>query len=92
MTDVVHKAVWDKQIKVTFLDLIRSDSAYWRQGHISWKLSWQDGKLINTKNGEEIFAYHFVESKNKPGFDITPCIDKIKKISISDKKIECNVY
>jgi len=92
MTEVVHKANSKKIIKAVFKDLIKSDRMYMRQRRTNWKLLWQDNKLIDSKNNKDIFAYHFVESKNRPSFDINPCIDKIKRFSITENKIECEEH
>ena len=88
MTEVVHKAAWDKQIKVVFRDLISSDRRFRRLGRKSWKLSWQAGKLIDTYDSEDLFAYHFVDSKNNPAFYVKSSRDNMKKFTISDKGIE----
>ena len=89
MTDIVHKASRAKQIKVIFKDLIRSDRAFRRLGRTSWILSWQKGNLTDRKRGDELFAFHFVDSKNNPEFVVESVADHTEKFTISDMGIEC---
>lgn len=89
MTELVFKASHKKSIKVVFRDLIKSDRAYARQGRKGWKISWQDGKVKDVIKGEDLFAFHFIDSKNDPGFVNNGCIDNLRKFTITEHKIEC---
>jgi len=89
MTDIVHKASKEKQVKVIFKDLVRSDRAFRRKGRDRWIISWQDGKLTDTNDGDDILAFHFVDSKNDPAFDIKSFVETAENFIISDKGIEC---
>ena len=92
MTDVVHIASSRNNINAMFQDSLRSDRAFRRQGHKKWKLSWQNGKLINTANGEEILAYHFVDSKSNPEFLVKLGTQNIRDFNISNMEIDCTNY
>jgi hypothetical protein len=92
MTDIVHKAYRAKQIKVIFKDLIKSDRAFRRQGHRSWKISWQKGYLRDRERGDDLFAFHFIDSKNNPEFVVEPVADYSEGFTISDKRIECILH
>jgi len=92
MTDIVFKASRASRIKVIFMDLIRSDRAFRRQGRRSWIISWQKGKLRDRKLGDELFAFHFVDSKNNPEFVVESVTDHIENFTISDKGIECGLH
>jgi len=89
MTELVYKAAHEKSIKAIFSDLIRSDRAFRRQGQKYWAISWQDGKLTDNKTGEDLCAFHFIDSKDKPGFVITPCAVDAERFTVTEKKIEC---
>lgn len=89
MTELVFKAMHDKLIKAVFNDLIKSDRVYHRQGRKDWRISWQEGNLADSSNGEDLCAFHFVDSKNKSGFAINSCVDNMRKITITEHKIEC---
>jgi len=89
MTELVYKAAHEKSIKAIFSDLIKSDRAFRRQGHEDWAISWQDGGLTDNKNGEDLCAFHFIDSKDKPGFVIAPCAINAERFTITEKKIEC---
>jgi len=88
MTDIVHKASRAGQISVIFKDLLRSDRAFRRIGRSSWIFSWQKGNLMDRTHGLELFAFHFIDSKNNPEFVVEPVADYSEGFSISDKKIE----
>ncbi len=92
MTDIIHKASRARQIKVIFKDLIRSDRAFRRSGHSSWILSWHEGNLTDRKRGDELFAFHFVDSKNNPEFVVESVADHTEKFTISDRGIECILH
>jgi len=92
MTELVYIATNEKSIKAIFSDLIKSDRAFRRQGHEDWAISWQDGRLTNNKNGEDLCAFHFIDSKDKPGFMIHTCAEDARKFTISEKKIECEQH
>ncbi len=92
MTEMVHKASRTGQIKVVFRDLIRSDRAFIRQGRNSWKLSWMDGMLTDTRNGKELFAFHFVDSKTDPEYTVEPMEDHTDKFTITERGIDCLLH
>jgi len=85
----VFKASRARRIKVIFKDFIRSDRAFRRQGRRSWIISWQKGKLRDRNLGDELFAFHFVDSKNNPEFVVESVTDHSENFTISDLEIEC---
>jgi hypothetical protein len=89
MTEIVYKASRARQIKIIFTDLIKSDRAFRRLGRSSWSISWQKGNLADRKRGDELFAFHFVDSKDNPEFNIESVNNHTEKFVISDKGIEC---
>lgn len=89
MTDLVYKAAHDKSIKAVFRELIKSDRALLRQGQNDWTISWKEGRLTNVKNGKDLCVFHFIDSKDKPGYVINPCSDNVGRFNITEKKIEC---
>lgn len=92
MTDMVHKAGRAQQLKVIFKDLIRSDRAFRRMGRNNWNLSWQNGILRDRNGGVELFAFHFVDSKNNPDFVVDLVDNNTEKFTISDRGIECRLH
>ena len=88
MTDLVLKAGREKKILPVFRDLIQSDRAWTRQGRKSWKVTWENGKLKDNSNGRELFAFHFVDNKVKPGFLPEIHDGSFEKFTITEKKIE----
>ncbi len=88
MTELVFKARHEKLIKVVFRDLIKSDRAFARQGRKNWEISWQDGKLRDPGRDENLFAFHYIDSKNKPGFVSRKCVDNKREFKITEHKIE----
>ncbi len=55
-------------------------------------LSWQKGNLRDRKHGNELLAFHFVDSKNNPEFVVEPMVDYTEEFTISDKRIECILH
>jgi hypothetical protein len=92
MTDMVHKASRAKHLNVIFKELIRSDRAFRRMGRNTWNLSWQKGILRDRNCGAELFAFHFVDSKNNSDFVVDLVDNNTEKFTISDQGIECSMH
>ena len=68
MTEIIGLKAQQNIIDVHFGNLLHSDRYYKRIRYYNWCLNWKDGKLIDSKNEKEIFAFHFVDLKNQVGF------------------------
>lgn len=68
----ISEVVWQENtkgnLKALFIDLLKSDREYARVQKNDWKLRWEKGKLYTNYDKNEIFSFHFVDSKSKPGF------------------------
>jgi hypothetical protein len=72
ITDVINENMTEMEIKVLFWDYAETD----KKIDVGEKeFYWKDGKMYKTKSGQEIKMYHFVDKKNKTGFDISGNVD-----------------
>lgn len=87
MTEVVWFNTKRLKIKSWFNELLLSDRYFNRINYKNWKLIWDHGKLIDEKNGKRIFAFHFVDLKHKPAWEIPEINDVKNRFSITTKGI-----
>ena len=59
------------KLKVLRLDFVKSDMYYEKQHIENWRVKWEEGQLFDYMGKKEIMYFHFLLSKNKPGFHIT---------------------
>jgi hypothetical protein len=87
MTDIIFQQVRKKQITASFNDLLCSDRSFNRRGKKSWELQWIQGALKDLSNNREIFSFHFVDSKSRHDFHITPAQPFPDSFTLTEKGI-----
>ena len=69
-TEVLHKEIKEKKIKVAFRNIISSDVAHYRVGMKNWKISYMKGILYDLMEGKQIPVFHFKDLKNSTNFSV----------------------
>ncbi len=87
MTEVVWFNTKQLKIKSYFNELLLSDRHFKRIKYKNWKLIWENGKLTDEKNGESIFAFHFIDLKHNPDWEILENNNFKGRFSITSKGI-----
>jgi hypothetical protein len=86
----MSEIIWDAEnkglIKYFHQELTISPSHFARNGSKSWVILYNNGKLIDIKKGDELFAFHLRSSKMKNSFSIS------SKISTSFKITEKGIF
>lgn len=88
MTEVVWFNTKQFKIKSSFNELLFSDRYFERINYKNWELVWKNGSLIDKKNGENIFAFHFIDLKHNPDWEIPENINFNSRFSINPKGIQ----
>ncbi len=60
------------RLKVYRKNMVRSDKWYEKQNIREWKVKWDNGQLSDASSGQELLHFHFLEGKNRQGFNIDP--------------------
>jgi len=74
ITEVIWLQAQRRNLHARFVPLMVTEPALNRRNISDWSYRWENGKLTENTTGEEVFAFHFQESKHKEDFMVPPDI------------------
>ncbi len=87
ITSLARSAEAKGEISVYQKDIVRSDLWFYKRNIQNWEVVWDNGKLIDTYNNEELLHFHFIRSKRYKSFIVPETIND-KDFIITRKGIE----
>lgn len=72
MTTIVSKLSASGEISWFHEDLVRSDLWFQKHKIKDWEIRWENGKILDKVNQEELLHFHIIRSKKKSQFTIEP--------------------
>jgi hypothetical protein len=70
MTQVFQKNERKKELKILWLNAIRSDNFFRKYNDESWCISWKKGIVTEMQSQQELMYFHFLKSKNIQSFNV----------------------
>jgi len=72
MTEIIKGHAKSMEINYLFWDYAKTDK---KMNKEDLKMYWRDGKIYNSKNGKEVYLYHFLDRKENENFHVPKSID-----------------
>ena len=72
MSSIIQSLDNQNELRLFQKDMVRSDLWYKKKSFYEWKIIWENGILKDATSGLEFLHFHFIDSKRKKEFHITP--------------------